>query len=587
MEVVMPKMGESVSEGTIIKWHKKEGDKVVRDEIIFEISTDKVDTEIPSPADGVLQQIIVSEGETVEVGTVVAIIGENGEAAAQVKKEESQEQALRKVEITENKTGSREKGEDGIKEEAEKKEPEVIVKTDDSVEPGEIIDIAMPKMGESVMEGTIIKWHKKVGDKVQKDETIFEISTDKVDTEVPSPEDGTVAEILVAEQETVEVGTIVARLSTGEVVPAAKPVKEEKPPVVKAEKSAKEMKETLADKQKISPAQKPVQKESVEGENSGFYSPLVLNIARQEHVSFDELSHIKGTGIESRLTKKDILAYIEARRERKSAPALSKPSVSEQPAEKEKVAEALEPQPSFTGQVSGDVEKIPMDNIRQKIMQHMVNSRDTSVHVTTMLEVDMTRVHNFIQKNKDEYLQKEGVKLTYMAFIANAAVKALKEYPLVNSAIDGSTILQKKFINLGIAVAVEPTGLIVPNIKSADERNIIGLAKAIVDIAARARNKKLTPDDITGGTFTITNYGVFGAIFGTPIINQPEVAILGVGTVMKKPVVIDVDGSDVIAIKPVMALTLSHDHRLIDGMLGGKFLKYIKDTLENFDLSAM
>ncbi|HKB85862.1 MAG TPA: dihydrolipoamide acetyltransferase family protein, partial [Ignavibacteriaceae bacterium] len=256
-------------------------------------------------------------------------------------------------------------------------------------------------------------------------------------------------------------------------------------------------------------------------------------------------------------------------------------------AEKEKVKQTAQAQPSFTGQASGDIERIPMDNIRQKIMQHMVNSRDTSVHVTTMLEVDMTRIHNYIKKNKEEYLQNEGVKLTYMAFIANASVKALKEFPLVNSTIDGTTILQKRFINLGIAVAVEPTGLIVPNIKSAGERNITGLAKAINDIATRARNKKLTPDDITGGTFTITNYGVFGAIFGTPIINQPEVAILGVGTVAKKPVVIEVDGADTIAIRPVMALTLAHDHRLIDGMLGGKFLKYIKDTLENFDPSVM
>jgi pyruvate/2-oxoglutarate dehydrogenase complex dihydrolipoamide acyltransferase (E2) component len=263
-----------------------------------------------------------------------------------------------------------------------------------------------------------------------------------------------------------------------------------------------------------------------------------------------------------------------------------KPPVPQPSVEMEKTKP--EPQePSFTGQISGDFERIPMDNIRQKIMQHMVNSRDTSVHVSTMTEVDMTRIHNFIQKNKDEYLQKEGVKLTYMAFIANASVKALKEFPLVNSTIDGATILQKRFINLGIAVAIEPTGLIVPNIKSADERNISGLAKAINDLATKARNKRLMPDDITGGTFTISNYGVFGAIFGTPIINQPEVAILGVGTAVKKPVVINVDGADAIAIKPMMILTLSHDHRLIDGMLGGKFLKYVKETLESFDPSAM
>ncbi len=584
MEVVMPKMGESVSEGTIIKWHKKEGDKVERDEIIFEISTDKVDTEIPSPADGILQQINVPEGETVEVGTVVAVIRENGENPVTSSERKAEKQ--RQPDVSEYKDESIKAGDEEAIKEAREKEPgtreNFLVATGES---GDVIDIAMPKMGESVMEGTILKWHKKVGDKVQKDETIFEISTDKVDTEVPSPAEGTIAEILVAEQETVEVGTVVARLATGEGATAARPRKEEKPLIVSAEKPADVKQEAPRKMHEDFSAGTTQRVESVEGDNSGFYSPLVLNIARKENVGFGELQRIKGTGLEGRLTKKDILSFIESRGEKKVEP--SKPVATQQPAEKEKSRSVPEVQPSFTGQISGDVERIPMDNIRQKIMQHMVNSRDTSVHVTTMLEVDMTRIHNFIQKHKDEYLQKEGVKLTYMAFIANASVKALKEYPLVNSTIDGATILQKRFINLGIAVAVEPTGLIVPNIKSADERNIIGLAKAINDVATRARNKKLTPDDITGGTFTITNYGVFGAIFGTPIINQPEVAILGVGTIAKRPVVIEVDGADTIAIKPIMALTLAHDHRLIDGMLGGRFLKSIKDTLENFDPASI
>ncbi|MCU0365483.1 MAG: 2-oxo acid dehydrogenase subunit E2, partial [Ignavibacteriaceae bacterium] len=231
--------------------------------------------------------------------------------------------------------------------------------------------------------------------------------------------------------------------------------------------------------------------------------------------------------------------------------------------------------------------RIPMDNIRQKIMDHMVASRDTSVHVMSMIEVDMARVHNFIQEHKDEFQQKYGVKLTYMAFIAQACVKAIKAHPLINSTIDGNTILQKSFVNLGIAVAIEPTGLIVPNIKGAEQLNLVGLAKAINDLAYRSRNKKLTPDDISGGTFTITNYGVFGTVFGTPIINQPEVAILGVGAVIKKAIVVSADGSDSIAIRPVMALTLSHDHRLIDGMLGGMFIKHLKETLENFETNIL
>ena len=231
------------------------------------------------------------------------------------------------------------------------------------------------------------------------------------------------------------------------------------------------------------------------------------------------------------------------------------------------------------------VEIIPMDNIRQRIKQHMIKSRDTSVHVTAMMEVDMTAIYNFIENNKEKYFNDEGIKLTYMPFISYAVVKALKEFPLMNASIEENNIILKKYINLGIAVAVEPNGLIVPNIKNADEKSIKGLAKEIADLSFRARNKKLTTDDITDGTFSITNYGVFGSLFGTPIINQPEVGILGVGAVVKKPVVVDLNGTDAILIKPMMYLSLSHDHRLIDGMLGGKFLQSVKNNLEKFDSS--
>ncbi len=583
MDIVMPKMGESVSEGTIIKWHKNVGDSVKRDEIIFEISTDKVDTEIPAPADGVLSQIKANEGDTVEVGSVVAVIDQKGEgakkdAAPENGKAEPEKPAARKEEpvAEENRT------EPAPKETEKKSVPA-------AQESGKVIEITLPKMGESVMEGTIIKWHKKVGEQVKKDETIFEISTDKVDTEVPSPADGYLSEIMVGEQETVDVGTVVAKLSSSSA-PAAK--KKTEPRVQQADTKAEQKDEVAPEQQAsmhdtIAKAAEPVA-EQPEGnkEQAGFLSPLVLNIARKEKVSFDELSRIKGTGLGGRVTKKDILGYIDERNEGKTtnAQAAEYEPVKETPVPTVQRASA----PSFSeSQMTpvyseGDVEKIPMDNIRQKIMQHMINSRDTSVHVAAMLEVDMTKVHNFIQKNKEEYIRTEGVKLTYMPFIAHACVKAIREFPLINSTIEGTTIIRKKYINLGIAVAIEPTGLIVPNIKGADERNVIGMAKAINDLASRARNRKLTPDDITNGTFTITNYGVFGTIFGTPIINQPEVAILGVGTVAKKPVVVETDDVDTIAIKPIMALTLSHDHRLVDGMLGGRFLKSIKDTLESF-----
>lgn len=541
VDVVMPKMGESVNEGTIIKWHKKKGDKVEKDEIIFEISTDKVDTEIPSPENGILTDIKAFENETVEAGEVVAVIETDGEAVEEeVKKEE---------------------------EEKTKEEPSTTQVG------GELVDIPMPKMGESVMEGTIIKWHKKEGDKVEKDEILFEISTDKVDTEVPSPVEGTLAEIITGENETVEVGEIVARVSTSGGIVKKKDEKQTEQ--VKIEEKPKEEKKEEVVKSST---------EKVDTSSSDrFYSPLVMNIAKKENVSFDELESIEGTGLNGRVTKNDILKYIEDRKSGKTAAPRKTQTAGTSKAEEQIPTPKDDSKPTWE---AGDgVEIIPMDNIRQRIMYHMVNSRDTSVHVTAVIEADMTKIYNFIKKNKQKYAEREGLKLTYMPFISYAVIKALKELPYLNASIDGNNIVVKKYINLGIAVAVEPNGLIVPNIKKADEKNIRGLTKSIMELSEKSRTKKLTPDDIMDGTFTITNYGVFGSLFGTPIINQPEVGILGVGTVTKKPVAVEVDGADTIAIKPMMYLSLSHDHRLVDGMLGGKFLKSVKETLENFDTS--
>jgi 2-oxoglutarate dehydrogenase E2 component (dihydrolipoamide succinyltransferase) len=568
MDIVMPKMGESINEGTILKWHKKKGDFVKRDEIIFEISTDKVDTEIPSPVEGILSDIKFKEGDSVEVGTVVAVIDSKEDVSVKVEPPSETANVLSQR-LTDEKIIQTNISED----------KNVSKNADLSQHPlrDESIEITMPKMGESVMEGTIIKWHKKVGDSVRKDETIFEISTDKVDTEVPSPADGFVTAILVGEQETVEVGTVVAKLSLSKTFP--NPSANENNAgflqTLKEEKSAEHISEPVETSPNVSLSQNSVNENM---KVSKFLSPLVMNIMREENLSFDEIEKISGSGIDGRITKKDILNYLE---DKKSKKILSK----ELPDKNILSPEGASPA-SINFEINyseNEVENIPMDNIRQKIMQHMINSRDTSVHVSALIEVDMSKIYNFIKANRDEYLRKENLKLTYMPFIAHATVKALKEFPLINSSIEGFTIVRKKFINLGIAVAIEPSGLIVPNIKNADEKSILGIAKSINDIADRARSKKLTPDDITNGTFTITNYGVFGTIFGTPIINQPEVAILGVGAVVKKPVVVEFDGVDSIAIKPIMALTISHDHRLVDGMLGGKFLKYIKDMLESFD----
>lgn len=543
VEIVMPKMGESINEGTLIKWHKKKGDRVKKDEIIYEISTDKVDTEIPSPEDGLLVDIKVFEQETVEVGTVVAVIETNGESVT-------------------------------VEDNAKKTETPSTTPVG-----GDLIDVPMPKMGESVMEGTIIKWHKKAGDSVKRDEIIFEISTDKVDTEVPSPADGTISEILFKENDTVQVGVAVAKILTSTGIAKPKAVTSEKQEQVQERQTDSAKQEITQEVQSpITKHQAPIT--NFQSPTQGrFYSPLVLNIARTEGISMSELEMIQGTGIGGRVSKNDVINYLQNKRTGKSyAQVIPAEQVQQRNEEKSE-------QVRFE---SGErVKVIPMDNIRQRIMYHMVNSRDTSVHVTAMIEVDMSRIHNFIEKNRDEFLQKEGLKLTYMAFIAYAVIKSLKEYPLMNASIETNNILVKNYINLGIAVAVEPNGLIVPNIKNADEKNIRGLAKSIADLGSRSRTKKLVPDDIMDGTFSITNYGVFGSLFGTPIINQPEVGILGVGAVTKKPVVVETNGMESIAIKPMMYLSLSHDHRLVDGMLGGKFLKSVKDTLENFNTNIV
>ncbi|MBE2279792.1 MAG: 2-oxoglutarate dehydrogenase, E2 component, dihydrolipoamide succinyltransferase [Ignavibacteriaceae bacterium] len=568
INIPMPKMGESVTEGTIIKWHKKPGDTVKKDEIIFEISTDKVDTEIPSPDAGVIIEILRNEGDTVPVGEFVAVLATAGEIAVEAPEHVSVNLPVTNTAPAEN-------------------IPHVSVPvTTEKAEQGSLIDVVMPKMGESVMEGTVIKWHKKIGDKIKKEETIFEVSTDKVDTEVPSHTAGVLAEILVQEQETVPVGAVVCRINSSDSIPATANQ------VVETAVKEVSMHDIIGKQTTIS---EPVHAVKTAIESDKFYSPLVLSIAEKEGVTFKELNTITGTGLEGRVSKKDILDYVKRRG---SSPALHAPKPAPEPV-RQTAAPVQQYQPPVEQKIQqnytapapvyfsdGSTEVIPMDNIRKKIMSHMINSRDTSVHVTEVSEVDMSNVSKFLSVNKDRILSEQGVKLTYMAFISHAVIKSLKQYPLVNSSIDGSSIIQKKYVNLGIAVSLDPNGLIVPNIKNAQDLNLTGLARSVNDLALRARNKKLSPDEISGGTFSITNYGVFGTLLGTPIINQPEVAILGVGAVVKRPVVVEINGTDLIAIKPMMYLTLAHDHRLVDGMLGGLFLKTVKEHLENFDFNS-
>jgi pyruvate dehydrogenase E2 component (dihydrolipoamide acetyltransferase) len=416
-------------------------------------------------------------------------------------------------------------------------------------------NVVMPQMGESIAEGTIVRWIKKVGEDVDRDEPLFEISTDKVDAEIPSPVSGRLAEIRVKEGETVPVNSVVAIIGAAGETIAAEPNVSPAPtpdPQVSATAPAAEDEAADADAEGEG-ADEPHRQKS---------SPVVRRIAREHNV---DISKIQGTGINGRVTKQDILGFIESAGTEPAATGAAKSVPTPSPA----------PGPVYRPGES--VKVVPMSVMRRKIAEHMVLSAHTSPHVYSVYEVNFGRVNALREKKKAEF-EAAGAKLTVTAFIAKVIVDALRQFPDVNASIDGHNIVYKKDINLGIAVALE-NGLIVPVIRNADERNLLGLSRAIDDVATRARSKKLNPEEVQGGTFTITNPGIFGALYGLPLINQPQVAILGVGAIEKRAVVID----DAIAIRPMCHLTLGYDHRLIDGAEGGRFLAFVKDRLESFD----
>ena len=441
-------------------------------------------------------------------------------------------------------------------------------------------EIKMPKLGESITEGTIVSWSVKVGDMIQEDDVLFEVNTAKVSAEIPSPVAGKVVEILYKEGDTVAVGTVVAIIDLdGEGAAEGETTHEE---TVKEEVPASQ-----------SPAQQEVAKPVV-AEEERWYSPVVIQLAREAKIPKEELDSIQGTGYEGRLSKKDIKDYIDKKKRGVSgdskpsapvaAPAASKPSVAAYSAPaspKSSPAAPAESKSSAPVTMPG-VEVKEMDRVRRIIADHMVMSKKVSPHVTNVVEVDVTRLVRWREKNKDAFFRREGVKLTYMPVITEAVAKALETYPQVNVSVDGYNILFKKHINVGIAVSLNDGNLIVPVVHDADRLNLNGLAVAIDSLALKARDNKLMPDDIDGGTFTITNFGTFKSLFGTPIINQPQVAILGVGYIEKKPAVIETPEGDTIAIRHKMYLSLSYDHRVVDGMLGGNFLHFIADYLENW-----
>jgi 2-oxoglutarate dehydrogenase E2 component (dihydrolipoamide succinyltransferase) len=535
-DVVMPQMGESITEGTLTKWLKKVGDTVQRDEPLFEISTDKVDAEIPSPAAGTLEEIKIAEGATVQINTVVAVIGD-GAGASVAAAAAAPVAAPATIEA-----------------------PAAPAASAPAAGGGAGTDVPMPQMGESITEGTITKWLKQVGERVERDEPLFEISTDKVDAEIPSPAAGVLTEIKFPEGATVGVNTVVAVIGGSGAGKAVAPAPAKAAPAAAAAPVAAVAEPVAA---------------SAAGERLRS-SPLVRKIAKDNNV---DLSQVAGTGSAGRITKGDIESYLEKPKSQVSESRPGAPASVATPAAAAKAPAAPAPLPG---------ELVPMTKMRSIIARRMVESKQTSPHVHTVFKVDMTRIVRLREKEKAKYEQRNGVKLTYMPFITRAAIVALRKHPIVNGSVVsgengvGDAIRYNKNINIGIAVALE-WGLIVPVIKQAEEKNFLGIARAIVDVAGRARGKKLAPDEISGGTFTLTNSGIFGEQFGLPIINQPQAAILGIGGMSKEAVVVtDKDGTDSIAVRTIQYFSLGFDHRIVDGADAGKFMSDFKEYLEEW-----
>ncbi|MCZ2807478.1 2-oxoglutarate dehydrogenase, E2 component, dihydrolipoamide succinyltransferase [Modestobacter sp. VKM Ac-2983] len=609
--VTMPALGESVTEGTVTRWLKQEGDQVEVDEPLLEVSTDKVDTEIPSPVAGVLTKIVVAEDETVEVGAELAVIGgeDGGDAGAPAEDAPAQEAPA------EDTAAAEEPAQDEPAEEAPAEQPAPAAAEQDGDSGGsggEGTSVTMPALGESVTEGTVTRWLKQEGDQVEVDEPLLEVSTDKVDTEIPSPVAGVLTKIVVAEDETVEVGAELAVIggsgggsAKAESEPKAEPAAEEKPaPKEKPkEKAAPEASqptpveantdtgqpgadygssgsmptESPTDQpspaEAVAPASRPAAAPAPDG-GGAYVTPLVRRLAAEHGV---DLGSVTGTGVGGRIRKQDVLAAAE---ESKKEPAAAPAAASS--------GGARTPSPAATPDSSlrGNTEKL--SRLRTVIAKRMVESLQISAQLTTVVEADVTRIANLRNQVKNDFAAREGVKLSFLPFFAKAAVEALKAHPVVNSSVDleAGTVTYHDAENLGVAVDTE-RGLLVPVIRGAGDLNVPGIARKIADLAERTRTNKITPDELGGGTFTLTNTGSRGALFDTPIINQPQVAILGVGSVVKRPVVVqDPELGEVIAVRSMVYLALSYDHRIVDGADAARFLTTVKERLEGGQFQA-
>jgi pyruvate dehydrogenase E2 component (dihydrolipoamide acetyltransferase) len=525
--VTMPQLGESVTEGTITRWLKAVGDTVVADEPLVEVSTDKVDTEIPAPASGVLLSIDAAEDAVVEVGGALGVIGESSEAPVPSPEPPAASPTPEPP--------------------AAAPSPEPAATPPTAAPSAAEVVVVLPALGESVTEGVITRWLKSVGDTVAADEPLVEISTDKVDTEIPAPAAGVLASIAVEADGTAEVGAEIARISTGAAAPEPAP---------------------------SAPEPAPSAPEPAPAANAGAYvTPLVRRLATENGV---DLSTVTGTGVGGRIRKADVLAAAQAGSAAATAaapsPAAPSPAAPSPAAPSPAAADSSPPR--------GRTEKL--SRLRRVIAERMVESLQSSAQLTTVVEVDVTRIAALRNRVKGDFEAREGVKLTFLPFFCKAAVEALKVYPQINSSIDmdAGTITYHESENLGIAVDTD-RGLLVPVIRDAGDLNIAGIARRISDLAERTRTNKVAPDELSGGTFTVTNTGSRGALFDTPIINMPQVAILGTGSVVKRPVVISDQGQDVIAIRSMVYLALSYDHRIVDGADAARFLSTVKSRLES------
>ncbi|MGH3520200.1 MAG: 2-oxoglutarate dehydrogenase, E2 component, dihydrolipoamide succinyltransferase [Haloechinothrix sp.] len=581
--VTLPELGESVTEGTVTRWLKQEGDRVEVDEPLLEISTDKVDTEVPSPVAGVVARIVAKEDDTVEVGGELAVIDDGSGGAEAPAKDEPAQQAP-----AEQAPAAEEPAQEAPAEQAPAREEQ------DSQAPagGGGTSVTLPELGESVTEGTVTRWLKQVGDTVEVDEPLLEISTDKVDTEVPSPVAGTVLEINVAEDETVEVGGQLAVIgdASAQAAPAAEAAPEpeatqeqepeDKPePARQAPAAASPAPAAAQEPAPRHAAPEPAAEPSGDGQASSsapYVTPLVRKLAAEHDIDLRSLS---GTGVGGRIRKQDVMAAAEAK-QKQEAPA---PAAQAAPATPS--APAARPT-ADTASLRGTAQKA--NRIRLTIAKRTKESLQTSAQLTQVHEVDVTRIARLRERAKASFQQREGVKLTFLPFFAKATIEALKQHPNVNAYLDEEAKEITYFDTEHLAVAVDTErGLISPVLHNAGDLNLAGLAHGIADLAERTRTNKIKPDELSGGTFTVTNLGSNGALFDTPIINQPQSGILGVGAVVKRPVVItDADGNDTIAIRSMAYLALTYDHRLIDGADAGRFLTTIKQRLQEGNFEA-